>query len=177
MPSVTVVRTYLELQTPEALRSTACDDRRVILERAPPGATELFRRLYHEVGWAYHWRDRDAVPDDALLAYLESPDVQLWALLHHDEMAGFFELRRHADASVEIVYLGLISRFVGRGLGKCLLSRAAEAAWRMDAARVWLHTCTLDAPSALPNYLARGFEPVRVETYELVLPDPAPSRA
>jgi hypothetical protein len=26
---------------------------------------------------------------------------------------------------------------------------------------VWLHTCTLDSPAALPNYLARGFEVVR----------------
>jgi len=27
----------------------------------------------------------------------------------------------------------------------------------MGASRVWLHTCTLDHPSALANYKARGF--------------------
>jgi len=171
MPSVKVVRTYLELRTPAALRASACDDAMIRLVRAPRGAVDLFRHLYREVGAEYHWRDRDALPDDDLRACLESPDVQLWVLYHREDVAGFFELRRHADASVEIAYFGLVARFIGRGLGKYLLSRAAEAAWHMDAERVWLHTCTLDAPSALPNYLARGFEPVRVESYQTVVPD------
>ena len=40
---------------------------------------------------------------------------------------------------------------------------------------MWLHTCTLDSPAALPNYLAGGFDPVRTETYETELSErPAP---
>ncbi len=31
---------------------------------------------------------------------------------------------------------------------------------------VWLHTCTLDGPAALPNYLARGLVPYRSEISE-----------
>jgi len=37
-----------------------------------------------------------------------------------------------------------------------LLTHGLEEAWRMGPSRVWLHTCTLDHPAALPNYLARG---------------------
>jgi hypothetical protein len=32
---------------------------------------------------------------------------------------------------------------------------------------VWLHTCTLDHPAALPNYLKRGFRSTRQEEYVL----------
>jgi hypothetical protein len=48
-----------------------------------------------------------------------------------------------------------------------LLSRAVETAWSAGPSRVWLHTCTLDHPSALPNYRKRGFRPVRTEQYEV----------
>ena len=52
-----------------------------------------------------------------------------------------------------------------------MLTEAAEAAWALGASRVWLHTCTLDHPGALANYLARGFRPFRTETYETDLPE------
>jgi hypothetical protein len=35
---------------------------------------------------------------------------------------------------------------------------------------VWLHTCTLDDPAALPNYRARGFRPYKQETYVIAPP-------
>jgi hypothetical protein len=53
---------------------------------------------------------------------------------------------------------------MGRGIGKAMLTRAAEEAWASEPTRVWLHTCTLDSPRALPNYKARGFEECHRET-------------
>lgn len=38
-------------------------------------------------------------------------------------------------------------------------------AWQWGTSLVWLHTCTLDSAAALPNYLARGFQPTRSEQY------------
>jgi len=35
---------------------------------------------------------------------------------------------------------------------------------------VWLHTCTLDSPHALPNYKARGFDAVGSERYLIQIP-------
>lgn len=78
---------------------------------------------------------------------------------------GYFELVTHDDSSVEITYFGLKASAQGRGLGKWLLVSAAERAFAMGATRVWLHTCTLDSPAALPNYLARGFSPYKTERY------------
>jgi GNAT superfamily N-acetyltransferase len=79
--------------------------------------------------------------------------------------AGYFELERHPDGSIEIAYFGLIQEFLGRGLGKHLLTVAAEQAWSDGANRVWLHTCTLDDATAMPNYLKRGFTSFKQETY------------
>lgn len=63
---------------------------------------------------------------------------------------------RREKSEVEIAYFGLAPHFVGRGLGGALLTSAIEEAWRWDASRVWVHTCSLDHPSALRNYEARG---------------------
>ncbi len=79
--------------------------------------------------------------------------------------AGYFELCEHDDGAVEIVYFGLLPDFIGRGWGKYLLTGATQAAWGLGPSRVWLHTCTLDHPAALPNYLRRGFRAVREEWY------------
>ena len=87
---------------------------------------------------------------------------------HAARLAGWYELRRVAeDDSVEIAYFGIVAGEFGRGFGKHLLSSAVRDAWALAPSRVWLHTCTLDHPNALPNYLARGFTPYRTETYEV----------
>jgi GNAT superfamily N-acetyltransferase len=77
----------------------------------------------------------------------------------------------HDDGSVEIVLFGLVAAAQGQGLGKWLLTRAVDEAWAMGATRVWLHTCTLDSPVALPNYEARGFVRYRSETYTVEMAD------
>ena len=92
-------------------------------------------------------------------------EVTLWVLYVGGAPAGYFELYAHADCAVEVAYFGLLPEFKRRSLGKYLLSVATEKAWTSGARRVWLHTCTLDDPAALPNYLARGFRPFREETY------------
>ena len=130
-------------------------------------APSFWRRLYSEVGSQYHWVDRLVWSDDDIRAYLADPAVSLWVLSVDGGVAGYFELRTHADDSVEIAYFGLLPSYVGRGLGKYLLSEAAARAWALRPARVWLHTSTLDHPAALPNYLARGFEVFKVEEYSL----------
>jgi hypothetical protein len=48
-----------------------------------------------------------------------------------------------------------------------MLSAAAERASSLGASRVWLHTCTLDSPAALPHDLARGFVKFREEEYDI----------
>jgi GNAT superfamily N-acetyltransferase len=165
MPRVEVVRTYLEMSEPQALRPAPSPEPRARVERLLGCPASFFRYLYVEVGRGYHWVDRLPWSDDQLRARLASPAVSLHLLTVAAAPAGYFELERHPDGSVEIAYFGLLPEFLGRGLGKYLLSEAALAGWALEPKRVWLHTCTLDDPAALPNYRARGFREFKTETY------------
>lgn len=171
-PVVEVVRTYLELRAPEQLRPARFSDPAVRVLRHAAVDTAHYRRLYESVGAPWHWTDRNAWSDDRLAAYLAQPAVSVWECLFGGETAGYFELERHAEGDVEIAYFGLVLAFIGKGIGKALLTAAAHEAWSLGATRVWLHTCTLDSPRALPNYLARGFEPFKTESYVVQLPTP-----
>ena len=76
--------------------------------------------------------------------------------------AGYYELRV-ADDGIEVAYFGLLADYHGHGLGGHLLTHALLRGLEL-APRVWLHTCTLDGPAALPNYRARGLRPFRTQT-------------
>jgi GNAT superfamily N-acetyltransferase len=168
---VEVVKTYLELADPGPLKTLPAPDASARVERLAGCPASFFRYLYTEVGRAYQWRDRLAWTDEQLRQRLADPNVSLHLLSVAGSPAGYFELQRHVpDDSVEIAYFGLLPEFRGRGLGRYLLARAATAAGQLGASRVWLHTCSLDDPAALPNYLARGFRPFRTETCEAELP-------
>jgi ribosomal protein S18 acetylase RimI-like enzyme len=162
-----VTRTYLEMRSPADLRPAPTPDPEPRIERIEECPVSFFRYLYREVGRAFQWTDRLGWSDATVRQYLETPGVDLWLMSWHAAPAGYFELREHDDHSVEIAYFGLLPEFIGRGWGKYLLTRAVQGAWAAGAGRVWLHTCTLDHPAALPNYLSRGFLRLREEVYEL----------
>jgi GNAT superfamily N-acetyltransferase len=164
---VEVVRTYLTLDDPAQLRATQFRDASVRLERRSPCPVPLYRQLYRDVGESWFWHDRLDWSDEDLARHLAAPNVGFWELLVGGESAGYFELQRHDDGSVEILYFGLAPRFIGRGLGGAMLTRAVEEAWAMGAERVWLHTCTLDSERALPGYKARGFREYKTERLEV----------
>jgi GNAT superfamily N-acetyltransferase len=129
--------------------------------------SSFYRYLYAEVGRGYHWVDRLAWTDEMIAAHLSIPGLTLWVLRVQGAPAGYFELRPWDDGSIEIAYFGLLPEFVGKGLGKMLLSFATERAWDTHPTRVWVHTCTFDHPAALPNYLARGFVITHSEQYSV----------
>jgi GNAT superfamily N-acetyltransferase len=162
-----VTRTYLEMTSPAELRSAPLPRPEPRIERIVDCPVSFFRYLYAEVGRAFHWTDRLGWSDATIRRHLATPGVSIWLMSWSGAPAGYFELRAHDDRSVEIAYFGLLPDFIGRGWGKHLLTRAVQAAWESGTPRVWLHTCTLDHPAALPNYLKRGFRPIREEVYEV----------
>jgi GNAT superfamily N-acetyltransferase len=158
------------MRTPAALRPAPWPNAHARVDRIDHWSPSFWRYLYTEVGRSYRWIDRLPWTDEQIAAYLSDPATQLWLMTVAGTNAGYFELRREDDGAVEIAYFGLLPDFVGHGYGKALLSAAVTEAWRFNASRVWLHTSTLDHPSALPNYLARGFTIFKVEEY--AAPDP-----
>jgi GNAT superfamily N-acetyltransferase len=170
---VSVRRTHLEMRSPADLTPA----------RAPLVPVELVKRtdmraaeylaLYSLVGERWLWRDRLAWTDAELDTYLASSGVHLWTPVVDGETAGYFELKRNTDRSVELVYFGLAPAYFGQGLGGWLLTCAVREAFALDATRLVLNTCTLDSPHALPNYLARGFRIMSEDQYLLDVPLPA----
>jgi GNAT superfamily N-acetyltransferase len=166
--AVEVTRTYLELKQPARFRPAFGDFDDLVIERVARPTPELYRECYRGVGEAYHWRDRWDWTDEEIRAHLAQPEITLHVARRAGALAGWYELRRVPDHdSVEIAYFGLFPDAIGQGLGKHLLSCAVRDAWALRPARVWLHTCTLDHPAALPNYKKRGFVPYKTERYEV----------
>ena len=167
---VEVVRTHLELRDLAELRPARLPAEPVALRLHRPISASEYRALYSQVGERWFWRDRLIWTEVELDRYLSSSDVHVWTLNIGGATAGYFELQRHPDDTVELMYFGLVESFIGRGLGGWLLTRAAEEAFAIGARRVILNTCTLDSPRALPNYLARGFAIVREDRYVTSVP-------
>ena len=165
MASVSVTRTYLRMTAPEQLRPARLPDARARIERMHECPLSFYRFLYAEVGRAYHWVDRLVWSEERWRARLQQAGLQLHLMTWAGAPAGYYELERHVDGSVEIAYFGLLPEFLRRGLGGHLLTAAVEDAWRLGATNVWLHTCTLDDMAALPNYERRGFQAFRSEVY------------
>lgn len=170
MPTVQVTRTYLELKTPGQLREAApppAGARMVPVPRCPPAQ---FRWLYATVGGPWHWRDRLGWDDARITRHFAQDSVVLRVLEFEGTTAGYYELNRLPDGAIEVIHIGLVPEFIGRGLGGFLVTEAARDAWELGATRVCLNTCTLDGPAALPNYLRRGFTTCGTEDYLAELP-------
>ncbi|MDB4882510.1 MAG: GCN5-related N-acetyltransferase, partial [Gemmatimonadetes bacterium] len=164
---VSVRRTHLEMRSLAELIPARDAAEPVELVRRHPIRAPEYLALYSLVGERWLWRDRLVWTDAELDGYLDSPGVHVWTPVVSGVTAGYFELKRNTDRSVELVYFGLAPSFIGRGLGGWLLTRAVQEAFAMEASRMVLNTCTLDAPHALPNYLARGFRIVSEDQYLL----------
>jgi ribosomal protein S18 acetylase RimI-like enzyme len=161
------VRTFLQMTDPADLEPAGAPSSDIIVERVEQCPPAVWRHLYTEVGREYHWVDRLPWTDEDITRHLADPALELWVLRVTDEIAGYFELRRHDDGAVEIAYFGLLPAHTGHGLGRYMLTKAAERAWMRGASRVWLHTSSLDHSSALSNYLGRGFSIWKQEAYEV----------
>ena len=68
----------------------------------------------------------------------------------------------------EISYFGLLEEYIGKGIGGYALSEAIKKSFERDIKRVWLHTCTLDHPNALKNYIARGMTVFKRENIKIL---------
>ena len=114
--------------------------------------------LHQAVGAAFRWGGREDWGRAEWSAYAGRPELETWVAYVKGAPAGYFEMEKQTDGSVEIKMFGLLAQFFSQGLGGHLLTEAVTRAWVIGAKRVWLHTCTHDHEHALGNYLARGFK-------------------
>lgn len=164
-----LITTYLEMTRRSAFRPAYLDDSEdfTVMRMETPDIP-FYRFLYRAVGERWRWRDRLLMSDEALMGLLSDPNTTVDVLFTQGTPIGFVELVRRGDET-EIAYFGLRAGYMGRGLGKHLLSWGVALAWSDGAQRVWLHTCNLDSPHALDNYLKRGFSVCKVEQIPMPL--------
>ncbi len=153
----TLITTYLEMISSGDFRPGFIRADHFQIFTLQNADVEFYRFLYRSVGEKWRWRDRLVMPDADLEAVLASPFVTVEVLYAAGAPAGYVELARQEE-STEIAYFGLRESYMGRGYGKHLLSHGIARAWEDGAQRVWVHTCNLDGPHALDNYLKRGFK-------------------
>ncbi len=162
--------TYLEMCARPSDVNLATPRHDVSIVRSMRPTTSFYRFLYNAVGGRWNWLDRNLLSDDQLLEIIQDESLELHVLYVAGTPAGFSELDRHSPGDFELKYFGLIPEFIGQGLGRYLLDWTIDRAWSTGCKRFWLHTCTLDHPRALTNYLAAGFTEFRTEVKRRKVP-------
>jgi GNAT superfamily N-acetyltransferase len=171
LPMIEVTTYYLEMKSPSSL-SAKTDSRGLELVECKLKQYQFNRFLYQLVGESWGWIDKLSWSGQQWKDFAEAEDLRTWAAYSQGSPAGYYELQRQKDGDVEIAYFGLAPKFIGKGMGGYLLSQAIQSAWDWEGTkRVCVHTCTLDHPSALQNYKARGMNIYR-EVIEEASEDP-----
>ena len=141
---------------------------KIALMRAERPTVGFYRYLYNAVGEPWLWYERNQLSDAELAAIIQDERVEVCVLYYGGTPAGYAELDFRQEGEVELAYFGLIQDYIGLGLGRYMLDWAIDTAWSHEPRRLWVNTCTLDHPSALPVYQKAGFVPCGQETIEIV---------
>jgi GNAT superfamily N-acetyltransferase len=125
----------------------------------PLGAADTARYLaiYRLLGERWMWFSRLVKPEVEIAAILGHADVSAFAVRHAGRDVGLLELSFRVPGEGELSFFGLDEGLVGRGAGRWLMNRALALAWQRPISRFWVHTCTLDHPSAPEFYQRSGF--------------------
>jgi ribosomal protein S18 acetylase RimI-like enzyme len=167
---IDVVVTYMEMTAPPTRPSVPLPAGKHALPRVDTPSVEFYRFLYNTVGEEWLWTDRRRMADEKLLAEVTHADVELYVLYSGGQPAGFVELDRRPKPAISFNYFGLLKDFIGRGLGKYLLSWAVDQAWSYNPEKLIVDTCSLDHPRAIGEYQRAGFRPVRQEQKKMLDP-------
>ena len=156
---IAAVVTHLEMTERPALAPDPAGAWR--LRRVETPGLDWFRDLYRRVGEEWLWFSRLQMTDAELAAIIHSPLVEVHALAQDGRDEGLLELDFREPGQCELSFFGVTAKLIGSGAGRWLMNRALELAWSRPVTRVWVHTCTLDHPSALAFYQRSGFRPFR----------------
>jgi GNAT superfamily N-acetyltransferase len=156
---IAAVVTHLEMTERPALRPDPLGA--WTLRRVDSPGLDWFRDLYRRVGEEWLWFSRLQMADAELAAIIQSPRVEIYALVQDGRDEGLLELDFREAGQCELAFFGVTAKLIGGGAGRWLMDRALERAWSRPVARVWVHTCTFDHPAAVAFYQRSGFRAFR----------------
>jgi GNAT superfamily N-acetyltransferase len=168
---IPVTITYLEMtERPPHPHLSPPQNLNCALLHVPRPSVRFYRYLYDAVGGPWLWFERRALDDGQLERIIHNERVEIHVLHVAGEPAGYAELDRRKGQDIELAYFGLMPDYIGRGLGRYLMTWAIDTAWNYAPDRVWVNTNTLDHPKALPLYQRCGFHPYKQE--QVLFDDP-----
>ncbi len=133
----------------------------VQLRQVQNAGLDWYRALYRRAGAPWLWFSRLEMTDAQLAAVLHCSTTELFLCEREGREIGIAELDRSQPPNVEITSFALLPEEIGKGLGRPFMTQLLDRAWSNSAARIWLHTCTLDGPAALTFYIKCGFRPYK----------------
>ena len=164
LPLIETTVTYLEMFSPPDTPTVPAPPLTLALLRLERPTTKFYLYLYDAVGRDWTWVNRKHMDEDELDAIIQDELVDVYVLYVGGVPAGYAEFDRRKEPDIELAYFGLVSDFIGRGLGKYFLDWAIHQAWSYGPERVWVNTCTEDHPRALALYQKHGFQVYAQET-------------
>ena len=150
---IAAVVTYLEMLE----RSADASDSSVRLKKVENPDLNWYREIFRRAGEQWLWWSRLEMDDPQLSGMLNAPTTELFIAESDQGEIGMAELDRAKPGEVEIAFFGLFAEALGKGLGWPFMTALLDRAWTASTSRVWVHTCTLDNPAALPFYIKCGF--------------------
>ena len=163
-----VERNFLEIKDLRNLNENINMENNFLIKKIKPDF-QLNKFFYKQVGKKHRWIDRLIWSDEKWMTYISNRNLETYVISKYDELVGFFELLYNPELKeTEISYFGLLEEYIGKGIGGFALSSAIRKAFEKNINRVWLHTCTLDHPNALKNYIARGMTVFKKENIKIL---------
>ena len=165
---IPVERNFLELRDLKNLRSNSTKQNKFTIKKIKPDF-QLNKFFYKQVGKKHRWIDRLSWTDEKWINFISNKNLETYVISESEDLIGFFELLYNPELKeTEISYFGLLEKYIGKGIGGYALSEAIKKSFKKNIKRVWLHTCTLDHPNALKNYIARGMKVFRKENISIL---------
>ena len=165
---INVERNFLEIRDVKNLKINPTKKIKFLVKKINPDF-QLNKFFYKQVGKKHRWLDRLNWSDEKWINYISNKNLDTYIISDSENLVGFFELLNNPHLSeTEISYFGLLEEYIGRGIGGYALSVAIRKSFEKDIKRVWLHTCTLDHPNALKNYIARGMTVFKKENISII---------
>ena len=163
-----VQRNFLELTDLKNLKTNSIKKNKYSVKKIKPDF-QLNKFFYKQVGKKHRWIDRLSWSDEKWINFTSNKNLETYVISETEDLVGFFELLHNPELKeTEISYFGLLEEYIGKGIGGYALSEAIKKSFERDIKRVWLHTCTLDHPNALKNYIARGMTVFKRENIKIL---------
>ena len=163
-----VERNFLEIRDVKKLKVNSTKKIKLLVKKINPDF-QLNKFFYKQVGKKHRWLDRLSWSDQKWINYISNKNLETYLIIEKEDLAGFFELLYNPELKeTEISYFGLLEEYIGKGIGGYALSEAIKRCFEKNIKRVWLHTCTLDHPNALKNYIARGMTVFKKEKINIL---------